>query len=127
MKYRRSAKTDPALQVLRESEDTDHGADCKECQIGLVAYTITHHTRQSAIGLPFISKHTFDGKEQAVTEYTMRARSWHPFYEKIENRLKRRESFLSMRSTVFPRPWLRRCCSFYSVRPLETIRYRTAG
>ena len=24
----------------------------KECQIGLVAYTITHHTRQSAIGLP---------------------------------------------------------------------------
>ena len=23
-----------------------------ECDIGLVAYTITHHTRQSAIGLP---------------------------------------------------------------------------
>ncbi len=28
----------------------------KECEIGLVSYTITHHTRQSAIGLPFISK-----------------------------------------------------------------------
>ena len=26
----------------------------RECEIGLVAYTITHHTRQSAIGLPFI-------------------------------------------------------------------------
>lgn len=26
----------------------------QECGIGLVAYTITHHTRQSAIGLPFI-------------------------------------------------------------------------
>ncbi len=26
----------------------------QECQIGLVAYTITHHTRQSAVGLPFI-------------------------------------------------------------------------
>ena len=26
----------------------------KECKIGLVAYTITHHTRQSAVGLPFI-------------------------------------------------------------------------
>ena len=26
-----------------------------ECRIGLVAYTITHHTRQSAIGLPMIS------------------------------------------------------------------------
>ena len=24
----------------------------RECHIGLVAYTMTHHTRQSAIGLP---------------------------------------------------------------------------
>ncbi|MCD8023113.1 MAG: AAA family ATPase, partial [Lachnospiraceae bacterium] len=43
----------------------------RECQIGLVAYTITHHTRQSAIGLPFIAKQDFDGREYAVTEYTM--------------------------------------------------------
>ena len=59
----------------------------KECQIGLVAYTITHHTRQSAIGLPFISKHTFDGKEQAVTEYTM-SEIVASIYEKLKNRLK---------------------------------------
>ena len=26
----------------------------KECEIGLVSYTITHHTRQSAVGLPVI-------------------------------------------------------------------------
>lgn len=43
----------------------------KECGIGLVAYTITHHTRQSAIGLPYISKKLFGDKEYAVTEYTM--------------------------------------------------------
>lgn len=43
----------------------------KECGIGLVAYTITHHTRQSAIGLPFLSKHKYGGKEYTVTEYTM--------------------------------------------------------
>lgn len=43
----------------------------KECKIGLVSYTITHHTRQSAIGLPFISERLFDGKKHAVTEYTM--------------------------------------------------------
>ena len=43
----------------------------KECQVGLVSYTITHHTRQSAIGLPFISKETYDGREYSVTEYTM--------------------------------------------------------
>lgn len=43
----------------------------RECEIGLVAYTITHHTRQSAIGLPFISKRQYQGQEFDVTEYTM--------------------------------------------------------
>ncbi len=28
----------------------------RECGIALVSYTITHHTRQSAVGLPFIVK-----------------------------------------------------------------------
>ena len=35
----------------------------RECQVGLVAYTITHHTRQSAVGLPFISKKEYGGRE----------------------------------------------------------------
>lgn len=43
----------------------------RECGIGLVAYTITHHTRQSAVGLPFIEHKDYQGKEYAVTEYTM--------------------------------------------------------
>lgn len=43
----------------------------QECGIGLVAYTITHHTRQSAIGLPFIEHKQYGGQEYAVTEYTM--------------------------------------------------------
>lgn len=43
----------------------------KECGIGLVSYTITHHTRQSAIGLPFIEKKEYDGREYSITEYTM--------------------------------------------------------
>ncbi len=43
----------------------------RECQIGLVSYTITHHTRQSAVGLPFIEKKKYGGKEYSVTEYTM--------------------------------------------------------
>lgn len=43
----------------------------RECGIALVAYTITHHTRQSAIGLPYISKKQYGGREYAVTEYTM--------------------------------------------------------
>ena len=43
----------------------------RECKVALVAYTITHHTRQSAIGLPFISKKEYGGKEYSTTEYTM--------------------------------------------------------
>ena len=42
-----------------------------ECEIGLVAYTITHHTRQSAVGLPFIKEEVYGGKSYSVTEYTM--------------------------------------------------------
>ena len=39
----------------------------RECKVGLVSYTITHHTRQSAIGLPFIEKKEFNGKPYSVT------------------------------------------------------------
>ena len=34
----------------------------KECKVALVSYTITHHTRQSAVGLPFIEKKMYDGE-----------------------------------------------------------------
>jgi len=43
----------------------------QETGVGLVAYTITHHTRQSAIGLPFIEKRTYGDQTFSVTEYTM--------------------------------------------------------
>lgn len=43
----------------------------RECQIGLVSYTITHHTRQSAVGLPFIVEEEFAGQNYSVTGYTM--------------------------------------------------------
>ena len=39
--------------------------------IGYAAYTMTHHTRQSALGLPLIERRTIGGVERAVTEYTM--------------------------------------------------------
>ena len=42
-----------------------------ELGIGIISYSMTHHTRQSAIGLPFISHKVYDGKEYDVTEYTM--------------------------------------------------------
>lgn len=55
----------------------------KECRIGLVAYTITHHTRQSAVGLPFIKEKVYAGQEFSVTEYTM-SEIIGSVYEKIE-------------------------------------------
>ena len=55
----------------------------RECKVGLVSYTITHHTRQSAIGLPFISKKKFGNTEVAVTEYTM-SEIVAAVYEKME-------------------------------------------
>lgn len=42
-----------------------------ELDVGLVSHSMTHHTRQSALGLPFIVRKTYDGREYDVSEYTM--------------------------------------------------------
>ena len=43
----------------------------QELGVGLVSYSMTHHTRQSALGLPFIATKTYGGKKYSVSEYTM--------------------------------------------------------
>ncbi len=43
----------------------------KEEQIGLVSYPMTHHTRQSAVGLPLIREKEYGGQVYSATEYTM--------------------------------------------------------
>ena len=43
----------------------------QECGVALVSYTMTHHTRQSAIGLPSIHTASYGDKTFQVTEYTM--------------------------------------------------------
>ena len=43
----------------------------EECGVGLVSYTITHHTRQSAVGLPSIKNRIYQGRSVSVTEYTL--------------------------------------------------------
>ena len=42
-----------------------------ELEIGIVSYSMTHHTRQSALGLPRIEHKEFEGYEYEVSEYTM--------------------------------------------------------
>lgn len=42
-----------------------------ELGVGMLSYSMTHHTRQSALGLPYIEHKQYDGKEYLVSEYTM--------------------------------------------------------
>jgi len=43
----------------------------EEMGVGFVSYNMTHHTRQSALGLPLIRKEEYAGRERDVTAYTM--------------------------------------------------------
>lgn len=43
----------------------------QELGIGLVSYSMIHHTRQSALGLPRIQHKTYGGQEFDISEYTM--------------------------------------------------------
>lgn len=43
----------------------------QELGIALVSYSMTHHTRQSALGLPFIEEKEYGGENYRVSEYTM--------------------------------------------------------
>lgn len=43
----------------------------QELGIALVSYSMTHHTRQSALGLPFIAHREYEGISYDVSEYTM--------------------------------------------------------
>ena len=43
----------------------------QELDLALVSYSMTHHTRQSALGLPFISHRAYQGVQFDVSEYTM--------------------------------------------------------
>lgn len=43
----------------------------QELGIALVSYSMTHHTRQSALGLPFITHKEYEGVSYDVSEYTM--------------------------------------------------------
>lgn len=43
----------------------------EEMDLALVTYSMTHHTRQSAIGLPIIEKREYDGEMYDISKYTM--------------------------------------------------------
>ena len=65
---------------------------CQELGIGFLSYSMTHHTRQSALGLPYISEKEFEGKKYRISEYTM-SEIISAIYEKME-KTKLREGIL---------------------------------
>ena len=92
----------------------------RECHVGLVSYTITHHTRQSAVGLPFIKERKFDGQTYSVTEYTM-SEIIASVYEKMEETgLKEGILFIDEINCVSE-------TMSCSAKPLEIRRCRRAG
>ena len=99
----------------------------KVCHVGLLSHTITHHTRQSAVGLPELVHRTYDGKEYTVTQYTMSERSLVLSMNIWNGLVIKKEFCLLMRSTVYRRRWRLRSCSSYSLRRLEPIRFLMAG
>ena len=58
----------------------------QELDVGLVSYSMTHHTRQSALGLPFIVHKTYRGQEYDVSKYTM-SEILSSVYDRIEHNL----------------------------------------
>ena len=95
----------------------------EECGLPLLSYTITHHTRQSAIGLPFIKEKEYQGKKHSVTEYTM-SEIISAVYEKMEETGQQEGIlFIDEINCVSETP----CSSSYSARPLEISRCRRAG
>jgi DNA polymerase III delta prime subunit len=55
----------------------------RELNVGFLSYTITHHTRQSAIGLPIIKQKNFQNKPYDITEFTL-SEIIMSVYQKIE-------------------------------------------
>lgn len=87
----------------------------QEMGIALVSYSMTHHTRQSALGLPFIAHKTYGGREYDISEYTM-SEIISAIYETMEESGIREGILFLDEINCVSRPWPRPCCSFCSIR-----------
>ena len=98
----------------------------EELGAGLVAYTMTHHTRQSAIGLPLIREKTYGGKTCSATEYTM-SEIPASIYDQMEQTGQKTGFCSSTRSTASQKRWFLRCCNYCRRRNLENTVSRRGG
>ena len=98
----------------------------QECDIALVAYTITHHTRQSAVGLPFIRERNYGGRTRSVTEYTM-SEIIASVYAAMERTGKKNGILFLDEINCVSETLAPRCGNFCSARPSATRLCRAAG
>lgn len=98
----------------------------RELGVGLVAYTITHHTRQSAVGLPFIREEEFAGKTYSVTEYTM-SEIIASVYRRIRDSGQREGILFIDEINCVSETLAPTMLQFYSARPSATRRYQRDG
>ena len=98
----------------------------KEMRIGLVAYTITHHTRQSAVGLPFIREKVYGGKTYSVTEYTM-SEIIASVYDKMEQTGIREGILFIDEINCVSRRWRPPCSSSFRERRSEIRKCQRGG
>ena len=98
----------------------------QEEHVGLVCYTMTHHTRQSALGLPVIVDCTAAGRQFRATEYTM-SEIIASVYAQMEKTGLRTGICFSTRSTVSLRRSCPRFCRCCRTRPSASTRCRRAG
>ena len=97
-----------------------------ECGVGLVAYTITHHTRQSAIGLPHIEARVYQGKEVSVTEYTL-SEIIASVYQCMEETGKKEGILFIDEINCVSETLAPLCSSFFRIKLSEAIRCPGAG
>ena len=87
---------------------------------------MTHHTRQSALGLPFISTKNYGGVEYSVSEYTM-SEIIASVYDMMEETGKKEGILFLDEINCVSRRSLLRCCNSCNTRFSVDIAYPKAG
>ena len=98
----------------------------EELDINFVSYSITHHTRQSALGLPFIAQEEFEGESYSVSEYTM-SEIIASVYDYMAVTGRKTGILFPTRSTASPRRSTPRCCNSCSSKRSDGIACQTDG
>ncbi len=98
----------------------------QELGIAIISYSMTHHTRQSALGLPFIAHKEYEGLSYDVSEYTMSEIIASIYDVMRDSGIREGILFLDGFNCV-SELWRLQCCNFCSIRSSGGIGFRMDG